>query len=226
LELVTVFEDDRMLAWLFRLPFRVVGVVIVLPFKVAGWFLAVPFRVGGWFFRPPGRKVITKPEQLVPHVLENFYALTETDISGFERLLGRVSPRNSELHLLYALRVSKCVPGIKSFDTLASRWGVACVGAGGAGLVNGATSPNYRATYAFLAALFSERFSELCRELIAKAEQTAIARKTLTSKRKVYEQAIHKIANAKNILLDLPAIESQADNWLVYLRELESRLNA
>ena len=141
--------------------------------------------------------VLKTPEEVTGYTLANFDTVTEEQIGQFERDVAQACRYSPESGLLYALRVSKCVPTLKSFKTLGSRWGTAFSGPRGAGgLIGGTDSPNYRTTHDFLVKLYSDRVEELCREIVANAEKDAVNRKTESARCNVLYAAIGKIEQA------------------------------
>lgn len=161
-----------------------------------------------------GRKVLTKPEQLVPHIMDHFDEAAEHEIAAVEVEVGRACPRSPEVALLYAFRVSKCVPRVTTFGTLASRWRTACSGPRGAvGLLAGRHSGNYRQTYEFLSSLYLKRFCELAKAITDKAEDSAAKRKSASAKQNVYNAAIRKIEDGGRELDHYAVLSADASLW-------------
>jgi len=174
-----------------------------------------------------GRKVLTRPEQLVPYLIEHFSEATEEQISAVEHEVFRGCPRHPEKALLYAFRVSKCVPRVKTFKTLGARWRTACSGPRGAvGLLAGRHSANYRRAYEFLSCLYLKRFWELAKAVADKADDSAAKRKSASAKRNVYNAAIRKIEDGGRELdhytilsADAALWRGEAQRWIDYLRQ-------
>ncbi len=133
-----------------------------------------------------------------------------------------VQHHSPEIHLLYALRVSKCVPTVKSVKTLASRWSIANWGPkASSGLQNGSQSSHWGLVNGFLSNLYLQRFHELCEEAANKANETAAKRKTPTAKESTYQKAIDKIVSAATEFgEDLPGLHETKIRWIDYLESL------
>ncbi len=163
-------------------------------------------------------KVLTRPEELPPYIIKYFEEATEEQIAAAEAEVSRAYPWNPEVALMYALRVSKIVPKIKTFKTLVSRWNVASKGPRGVvGLCAGRSSKNYDRTYQFLSDLYVKRFVELARETADKAEITAAKRKSLSAKQKAYHEAGRKMLKSAGEM-SLPW-NREASQWAEYLRQ-------
>jgi hypothetical protein len=168
--------------------------------------------------RIPPALVDATANQVVPYVIRHFTEITENEIGQAERQLSGRKLYMAEECLLYALRISKCVPTLKSFKTLDSRWGIAYSGPKcTSGLINGMTSPNYQTTHDFLMNLYSERLEELCREIVAKAEKNSVTRKTTSSKCNVLYAAMDKIEQAYYQVSWVPDAWTKQRSWINYL---------
>jgi hypothetical protein len=162
--------------------------------------------------------VLKTPEEITAYVLAHFDDVTEEQIGKFERDVAIACPNSYESGLLYALRVSKCVPTLKSFKTLNSRWGLAHSGTrGDGGFVAATRSPNYQATHDFLAKRYGDRVEELCREIVAKAENAAANRKTESARCNVLYAAREKIEKAYYLVAWVPEPWAKQRAWIAYL---------
>jgi len=168
-----------------------------------------------WLFNKlTGRRVLSRPEQLVPYLIEHFSEATEEQISRVEHEVFRGCPTNPEKALLYAFRVSKCVPRVTTFKTLGSRWRVACSGPRGkVGLLAGRHSANYRRAHKFLSSLYLKRFWELAKAIADKADDSAAKRKSASAKRNVYNAAIRKIRDGGRELDHYAVLSADASLW-------------
>jgi predicted RNA-binding Zn-ribbon protein involved in translation (DUF1610 family) len=161
-----------------------------------------------------GREVLTTPEQLVPYIVDNFDEAAEHQIAAAQAQVRQVCPQSPEVALLYAFRVSKCVPRVTNFETLASRWRTACFGPrGAAGLFAGRDSVNYRRAYEFLASIYLKRFCELVRATVDKAEHAAANRKSISAKENVYFAAIRKVEDAGRLLDHYDVLRAEGLLW-------------
>ena len=116
-------------------------------------------------------RIMLNPRQTVPTVLAHYDRLTEAQMAEIERELARFSLPDASL--LYALRISKCVPKIKTYQKLAGRWEAANYGAGGAGLQGADSSEHFDRVRTFLVGLYLKRFHRLCERLIKKGHAAA-----------------------------------------------------
>ncbi len=195
------------------------------------------------------RVVLMEPGQFTPYIAAHFDEVAEDQIAAAEAELtkaylqspevarlsavswrsaaGRRYLKIPEVALLYAFRVSKCVPRVTRFETLASRWSVACFGPRGVvGLFAGQDSVNYHRAYEFLAALFLTRFRELARAVAEKAEGSAAKRKSVAAKENIYYTAISKIEDAGKLLDHRTYVSAEgllwkeeAKRWIDYLKQ-------
>lgn len=162
--------------------------------------------------------VLKTPEQVTAYTLANFDEMTEEQIGQFERNVAKACPYSSERGLLYALRVSKCVPALKSFKAIAARWETAYNGTKGTGgFIGGMGSPNEQGTYDFLVALYSRRLNELSEEIVAKAEQGVATRKAPSAKSKAIYAALDKIEKGYEDAILFPGALDHKKTWLACL---------
>lgn len=166
------------------------------------------------------RLVLTEPEQIAPYVVEHFDAAAENEIVQAEHQVMGARPFSPELGLLYALRVSKCVPTLKSFKTLGSRWNVASgVSSGGLmGLICGLPSPNHDLVKDFLTRLYLRRFCDLAKEIALKAEAAAIRAATEEKRSDAFYKAISKIQEGM-IEVPLDGTSTVYQRWCRYLEQ-------
>ena len=120
-------------------------------------------------------------------VARDFANVSEQQIAELEYQVEVTALDSLEFHLLYALRVFKCVPDLRKLDTLASRWGVAHRGAGGMGLDAAKSSPDWSTIVDFLTKLYQDKFRELAQQTVTKTienepngKATPRSRKSLT----------------------------------------------
>jgi DNA polymerase-3 subunit epsilon len=139
---------------------------------------------------------VFSPQDMVPFAVDHFEKITEDMIGVFEFELTKEAYQ-AEKALLYALRVSKIVPEVKTMKTLASRWGTAYAGAGGQGLLAGSSSPNYSRALRLLREIYCQRFAELSHEIVLKASESAEQRKTAKAKQNDILRAVNRIEKAK-----------------------------
>ncbi len=181
-----------------------------------------------WLFRlltGQKRAVSMTAEEVVQYALQNFDRVTEAELARTENEVKRVSRESPESSLLYAMRVSKCVPRVTTLKALASRWQVANYGPRMIGGLSAATrSRNYRPVYEFLTSLYLTRFAELAREVAVAADKVAIHRKTVSARLNAMTSGMQKIRAGRDGLLDLPGIREEANRWLGCLKERSSAL--
>lgn len=172
------------------------------------------------------RLVLTEPEQITRYAVDHFYEATESEISAAEHEIKRNRRGNVEPHLLYALRVSKCVPKVTTFKTLASRWRVANEGpriTSGIGAAGG--SPNQLLVFDFLTNLYVQRFFGLCKQLANKTVDSVDKRKTPAAKLKVFENAIERIhAGAAEFDPEPRGLHKIVKDWTNYLKSLAKHI--
>ena len=109
-------------------------------------------------------------KDVVPYVLANYDRATDFGIADAEHQLLLAEPFSPDAGLLYALRISVCLPTLKKLNTLASRYNTACLGAGNMGLLTSKRSQHYQKVYEFLADRFLRKFTELADEYIQNAQ--------------------------------------------------------
>jgi len=132
-----------------------------------------------------------RPEDITRYVVSHFAEVSEKQIADASLAILTVNPHSPQIHLLYALRVSKCVPTLKHINTLASRWSAANRGPqGGGGLQDGRESREWEVVNGFLGNLYLRRFHGLCEEAAGKAKETASKRSTAAAKANAYQKAI------------------------------------
>ncbi len=166
--------------------------------------------------------ILQTPEEITRYVVSRFARVSEKTIADLSLEILRVQPHSPEIHLLYALRVSKCIPTLKAVSTLASRWSIANRGPqGNSGLQNGRQSSDWELVNRFLTNLYLQRFHELCEEVASKADETAAKRKTPTAKESAYQRAINKILEgAAEFVDDLPGLHETKTRWIDRLKSL------
>jgi hypothetical protein len=191
------------------------------------------------------------PSNAVDLVIDHFCELPEREVANIEAMAagyfedymgsstralapeGYLALVRSNIHILYALRVSKVIDTVTSLQTLASRWRVAW----GAGVFHGSDRnvtglffadklPIRDKALRFLWAKYAERFAALAWTEVESAESKAKARKSPTAKRNIYVRAASRIANAKyeitgccgckSLPYDLPPL----DDRLAFLHQL------
>jgi hypothetical protein len=144
-------------------------------------------------------------------VLEKFSTLSEATIARKDMQVGIMDPQSLERHLLYALRVSRCVPTLRKLETLVSRWGVARSGASGFGLDGGQASPNWHAVQQFLVSLYEDKFQELAFETTSMALEVASKRKSKALREKALMKALASVEQAADaVAQDLPGVRTHA----------------
>ena len=165
-------------------------------------------------------------DEITQYLVSHFSDVTEDEIARAADAILMVQSHSPEYHLLYALRVSKCVPRLKSIKTLASRWSTANTGPrSSSGLQNGRQSSHWGLVNGFLSNLYLQRFHELCEETANKASETAAKRKTSTAKESAYQKATDKIADgAADFGEDLPGLHETKTRWIDYVESLAKQL--
>jgi len=180
-----------------------------------------------WWGLRRRRKVIRTPEALTRHILEHYHEVTEQDIGRCEMEVKRARGRHPDSDLLYALRVSKCVPTLKTLKTLASRWSTANCGAGASGLQMGQSSKNWEAVNDFLASLYRQRLDDLYAEIVAKARESVSKRKSAQAKLNVVEKALERIHSAQaEFMYELPGLAAVIDKWTEELEGIAEQTEA
>ncbi|PYJ70006.1 MAG: hypothetical protein E6J54_28360 [Deltaproteobacteria bacterium] len=160
-------------------------------------------------------------EGLALQVAQNFRNVSEQQIAELEQKVIMTAPNSLECHLLYALRVSRCVPGLRNLDTLASRWGVARRGAGGMGLDAATTSPDWSAIVDFLIKLYLEKFREMAQRTVTMAIEKAAKRKSEAAKQKVLEKGVATLIAARNAFrCDLPSLDQETQGYIQRIEEV------
>jgi hypothetical protein len=155
------------------------------------------------------------PESITKRVVEQFMQLSEQDIALAETQVKRQDGLHPEEHLLYALRVSRCIPNVTKLKTLASRWRVANCGAGGMGLLAGQSATNWQMVYNFLADLYQKRLDELCGQAFATTRESVSRPRSARANLKVIDTAIERIQSAQaEFTHDLPGLEMTIDKWV------------
>jgi hypothetical protein len=150
-------------------------------------------------------KFAASPGTALQTVLAHYEELDERAIADVEHGLLPYLKLETDRSLLYALRLSKCVPTLKVVKTLISRWNTTNCGAGGFGLEYGKQSRHYKAVFDFLASRYLQRLHELLVVEIDKADATAQLRKTASAKRNVWLRLVQKLERyERELLYDLP----------------------
>jgi hypothetical protein len=157
-------------------------------------------------------------DRLSLQVAQNFANVSEQQIAELEYQVGMTAPDSLERHLLYALRVSKCVPSLRNLDTLASRWGVAHRGAGGMGLDAAKSSPASSTIVDFLRSLYRDKFRELAQQTVAIAIENGAKRKGNAAKQKVLDKGIATLVAARNAFSsDLPGLHQEVQTYIDHI---------
>ncbi len=154
-------------------------------------------------------------EGLALQVAQDFANVSEEQIGHLEYQVGMTAPDSLERHLLYALRVSKCVPSLRNLDTLVSRWGVAWSGAAGMGLDAAKASPHSSTIVDFLSNLYHNKFRELAQLTVMTSIENAAKRKSEAAKQKVLDKGVAKLVAAKNAFsFKLPGIDREVQSYV------------
>ena len=150
--------------------------------------------------------------EFVPQIIANYDHITEFEISNMDNQLFETAPFIAERGLLYALRISLCLPQIKNLNILASRYNTTCAGAGGMGLLASKRSHSYQLTYDFLAKKYLEKFVKLADNIFQDAKTAAENRKTKQAKITVFNKAKNKIKDSKTAFeCKLPDLDSAVE---------------
>lgn len=164
----------------------------------------------------------TMAQSVILTLLANFDSMSEADIAALENGPSGLSRPREERALLYALRVSRCVPTLKKLPTLASRVGIAHRGAGGFGLDAARASPHWQVVREFLSSLYLARFNTLAGELLRQTESAVRVRRGLKPTVRI-ERATQELNEAvESIATDIPAIRKHADRWIRSLSSLRT----
>jgi len=163
---------------------------------------------------------ILKPKDMVPLAVDHFEKITEDMIGVLETRLTHPN-YHAEKALLYAVRVSKIVPEVKTMKTLASRWATACAGSGGYGLLAGSSSPNYSRVLRLLCETYHQRFAELSHEMVLRAIETAQDRKTAKAKQNAVLRAVDRVEKARDefVSSDLLGLTEQVNHTGLLLNQ-------
>lgn len=153
---------------------------------------------------------VFSPQDMVPFAVDHFEKITEDMIGVLEANLTQRTYQD-EKALLYAIRVSKLVPEVKTMKTLASRWSTAYGGAGGYSLLAGNSSSNYNRVLRLLSEIYSQRFAELSHEIVLQAVASAQERKTTKAKQNAIIRAVDKIEKSMDefVSSDLLGLKEQ-----------------
>ena len=113
--------------------------------------------------KPNSKKLANlAPSNVIPKVLKCYDEITEKDIGELENKLMLNDYTNPDQHLLYALRVSKCIPSIMSKSTLKSRMQATLYGPQeSSGLSMGRSSKYATNVTDFLKLRYQKRLAEL-----------------------------------------------------------------
>ena len=176
-----------------------------------------------------GKTTAKKKISRCAYIVEHFAELSEQDIGQAEQAEQQECPVfSAEQGLLYALRVSKCVPTLKKVKTLASRWDVANTGgknySGGLALRH--LSPDGPMVWDLLCGLYLQQFDALCSEGVAKALDRASRRKSVEARLKVLDKAIDEIADSETEFAGLAAAEEAAAKWIAELERAADSLDS
>jgi hypothetical protein len=162
------------------------------------------------------KKDTVDSNDVVPYVLANYERATEYGIADAERQLRAVNPFSPDRGLLYALRISVCLPRIRKLDTLASRYNTA----ENRGLLRSRESPYYQKVYDFLTDKYLCRFVELADEVYQEAQKTAGQRVTKEAKVKVLYDTQEKIFNSMQLFEHVfVSLEGATDSFLKQISE-------
>jgi hypothetical protein len=165
-------------------------------------------------------------EAIVEQIVQNFGTISEQQICELEFQVATKNPGSLERHLLYALRVSKCVHNLRKLDTLVSRWGVAHCGAGGMGLDAAKTSPQWAMVAAFLTKLYDGKFAELVKETVTTTIDVASKRKNNTAKQKALDKGIGTLrAAVKGLSADYPALDNEVKPYLAKIEQFRNSIH-
>ena len=156
-------------------------------------------------------------------VVANFDSMSEADIAALENGPSGLARPREERALLYALRVSRCVPNLRRLPTLASRVGVAHRGAGGFGLDGARASPHWQVVRDFLASLYIARFDTLAEELVRQTESAVRAGRGSKRDAVRVERATQELKAAVEVIAaDVPIVRQHADRWIESLSALQT----
>lgn len=188
----------------------------------------IAFCFGGtllWIGNKLRKKTLRTPEQATRYIVEHFDEISEQEIGKAETEVKRAKGNHPEASLLYALRVSKCVPTLKSFKTLASRWSTANCGVGAAGLQFAQGAKNWQLVNDFLTQLYLKRYETICADLIQKTAATIAKRKSEQAKLNAIQKASDKISEASSeFMYELPDLALASDHCLSQLAALTENL--
>lgn len=161
-------------------------------------------------------------------IVQNFANVSEQDIGLLEHQVAMTQTGSLESHLLYALRVSKCVPNLRKVETLASRWSVARSGASDMGLDAAKGSPHWSTVREFLLKLYRDKFSELAQHTVATTIETASKRKSASAKQRVLDKAVATLMAVENALsADFPRVREEVKACLGKIEQFKAAtLNA
>jgi hypothetical protein len=144
---------------------------------------------------------------LVRLVLQQWHTFTEIDIAKAEELCRRHFPNADEQHLLYALRISHCVPTLRQLKPLASRWNRA-TGRSLDKIIKGADDAQGCDQYPFvidkLEQLYLHHYHLICESLVAAAIEKAAKRKSIDAQVSVLETCGDGIDDETNKMIGLP----------------------
>lgn len=156
---------------------------------------------------------------LAAQVVQTFSEVSEAQIAQLEQQVLMAAPNSLERHLLYALRVSRCVPNLRNLGTLVSRWRVARCGAGSSGLDAAKNSPYWPTIVEFLRKLYADKFRELAQQTVTTAIENAGKRKGAALRQKVLDKALATVVDAGNAFSsELPGLHEEVQ---VYADRIE-----
>ncbi|MDP7288885.1 MAG: hypothetical protein QGH94_12925, partial [Phycisphaerae bacterium] len=146
-------------------------------------------------------------DTMIETVLARWNDIDQDTIASLKWMTAEIPPAKSRSNLVYALRISKKVPDIKSMATLSKRWRTANDGAGMVGLAQAVASSDKDRVCSFLADLYLQGFERLAQEIMDKAAATAEKRKTAKTKAGCWTKAQEKIiAAGQEFTPELPGV--------------------
>ena len=132
-------------------------------------------------------------------IMFDYYELTGSSIAAYEHTLFQMDPEHIDRGLLYALRVSHCVPKINTFNKLSSCYETALKGPrlnSQYCLESAKDSDLYEKVRDFIHKLYGKRFIELLNNIIQKTNSEIEHRKTNKAKYNSWDRAFKKLLAA------------------------------
>jgi hypothetical protein len=211
----------RFLLFVLGVLTTVAGIGILVQDSAPAGFVVIGVGVALVFLgRRRRRSLLRTPQDVTKSVVEQFDRLSEKEIGKAESIVQGLRGGYAEAQLLYALRVSKCVPTLKSLKTLASRWSTANVGAGAAGLQMGRDAKNWQLVSSFLARLYLKHYKQLCLDLVSKTKQAVADRKSPQARSNVVNKAIALVNEAhQEFSYQLPGLNEATGECLIQLQK-------